>query len=74
VNYVFCIRHDFFSDASLMIQGQKPLTAADLAAASHRNEQKQILGERLFPLISAMFPDLAGKIGWGLITRNCCIC
>jgi len=25
-------------------------------------EQKQMLGERLFPLIQRMFPDLAGKI------------
>merc|ERR1711899_59229 len=26
------------------------------------SEQKQMLGERLFPLIQSMFPDLAGKI------------
>lgn len=25
-------------------------------------EQKQMLGERLFPLIQSMYPDLAGKI------------
>jgi len=46
---------------AVMVQGQKPLTASELAAAQPQ-EQKQMLGERLFPLISAMFPDLAGKI------------
>jgi len=25
-------------------------------------EQKQMLGERLFPLINSMYPELAGKI------------
>merc|ERR1712013_915230 len=37
------------------------LTASMLAAAPPQ-EQKQMLGERLFPLIQRMFPDLAGKI------------
>jgi len=32
------------------IQGQEPLSASALAAA-HPNDQKQMLGERLFPLI-----------------------
>lgn len=43
------------------IQGQEPLTATMLAAAPLQ-EQKQMLGERLFPLIQRMYPDLAGKI------------
>ena len=43
------------------IQGQEPLTASMLAAAPLQ-EQKQMLGERLFPLIQRMYPDLAGKI------------
>lgn len=43
------------------IQGQEPLTATMLAAAPMQ-EQKQMLGERLFPLIQRMYPDLAGKI------------
>lgn len=43
------------------IQGQEPLTASMLAAAPLQ-EQKQMLGERLFPLIQAMYPELAGKI------------
>jgi polyadenylate-binding protein len=43
------------------VPGQEPLTAAMLAAAPP-NDQKQMLGERLFPLIAAMHNDLAGKI------------
>lgn len=43
------------------VQGQEPLTASMLAAAPPQ-EQKQMLGERLFPLIQSMYPDLAGKI------------
>uniref|UniRef100_A0A1B6M666 PABC domain-containing protein n=1 Tax=Graphocephala atropunctata TaxID=36148 RepID=A0A1B6M666_9HEMI len=43
------------------IQGQEPLTASMLAAAPLQ-DQKQMLGERLFPLIQRMYPDLAGKI------------
>uniref|UniRef100_A0A8C5RDG3 Polyadenylate-binding protein n=1 Tax=Laticauda laticaudata TaxID=8630 RepID=A0A8C5RDG3_LATLA len=43
------------------VQGQEPLTASMLAAAPPQ-EQKQMLGERLFPLIQAMHLSLAGKI------------
>ncbi len=43
------------------ISGQEPLTASMLAAAPPA-EQKQMLGERLFPLIEQMYPQLAGKI------------
>lgn len=43
------------------IQGQEPLTASMLAAALPQ-EQKQMLGERLFPLIQCMYPQLTGKI------------
>ncbi|XP_035887903.1 polyadenylate-binding protein 1-like [Phyllostomus discolor] len=44
-------------------QGQKPLTASMLASASPREqEQKQLLGEWLFPLIQSLYPTLAGKI------------
>jgi polyadenylate-binding protein len=46
---------------AVFIQGQEPLTATMLAAAPP-NEQKQMLGERLFPLIQSMHPELAGKI------------
>jgi len=47
--------------AAVFIQGQEPLTASMLAQAPP-SEQKQMLGERLFPLIQNMYPDLAGKI------------
>merc|ERR1711962_1908742 len=47
--------------AAVHIQGQEPLTASMLAAAPPQ-EQKQMLGKRLFPLIHSMYPDLAGKI------------
>ena len=33
-----------------------------MLAAAPPQEQKQMLGERLFPLIQRMHPDLAGKI------------
>lgn len=47
--------------AALHVQGQDPLTASMLAEAPPQ-EQKQMLGERLFPLIHNMYPELAGKI------------
>lgn len=53
-----CLRLHF---QAVHIQGQEPLTATMLAAAPPQ-EQKQMLGERLFPLIQRMYPDLAGKI------------
>ncbi|TNM86941.1 hypothetical protein fugu_007171 [Takifugu bimaculatus] len=46
---------------SVYIQGQEPLTASMLAAAPLM-DQKQLLGERLYPLISTLHPNLAGKI------------
>lgn len=46
---------------AVVIQGQEPLTSTMLATAPPQ-EQKQMLGERLFPLIQRMFPELAGKI------------
>merc|ERR1711881_633646 len=47
--------------AAVFIQGQEPLTASMLAQAPP-SEQKQMLGERLFPLIQTLYPDLAGRI------------
>lgn len=41
--------------------GQEPLTASMLSGAQPQ-EQKQMLGERLYPHIQNMYPDLAGKI------------
>jgi len=46
---------------AVVVHGQEPLTASMLASAAPQ-EQKQMLGERLFPLIQRMYPDLAGKI------------
>ena len=43
------------------MSGQEPLTASMLSDAPPQ-EQKQMLGERLFPLIQIMYPELAGKI------------
>lgn len=40
---------------------QNPLTATGLASAPE-DQRKQIIGERLFPLIKAMQPAMAGKI------------
>jgi len=45
----------------VVVPGQEPLTATMLAAAPPQ-EQKQMLGERLFPLIQRQHADLAGKI------------
>jgi polyadenylate-binding protein len=47
--------------SSIVVPGQEPLTPAGLANATPQ-EQKQMLGERLFPLIQNMQPELAGKI------------
>merc|ERR550514_1733410 len=44
-----------------MPSSDQPLTAAALAAAPP-GMQKQMLGEKLFPLISRHQPELAGKI------------
>jgi polyadenylate-binding protein len=46
---------------AVVVKGQEPLTASMLAAALPA-DQKQMLGERLFPLIESMYPNLAGKI------------
>jgi len=43
------------------VKGQEPLTASMLAAAQPA-EQKQMLGERLFPIIESMNSSAAGKI------------
>lgn len=45
----------------LLLSPDAPLTAAALAAAQP-SMQKQMLGERLFPLIARHQPELAGKI------------
>ncbi|XP_048464429.1 embryonic polyadenylate-binding protein A-like [Rhincodon typus] len=49
------------SEPAVHVHGQMPLSASVLAAALPQ-EQKQMLGERLYPLIQEMHPTLAGKI------------
>ncbi|XP_045154508.1 LOW QUALITY PROTEIN: polyadenylate-binding protein 1-like [Echinops telfairi] len=51
------------------VQGQEPSTAS-MSASAPPQEQKQMLGERLFPLIQAMHPSLAGKITGMLLEIN----
>jgi len=46
---------------AVLVQGQEPLSASVLAAA-HPNDQKQMLGERLFPLIQEKHSSVAGKV------------
>jgi len=46
---------------AIQVSGQEPLTAHMLAQAS-QNEQKQMLGERLYPIIHTLHGDLSGKI------------
>ncbi|XP_053704657.1 polyadenylate-binding protein 1-like [Synchiropus splendidus] len=48
-------------DPPVRVQAHEPLTATMLAAAP-LIDQKQLLGERLYPLIHALHPNLAGKI------------
>ena len=56
-----------------VVWGHEPLTAAMLYAAQSQ-EQKQMLGERLYTLISWVYPDLAGKItGMMLQKDNYCL-
>ena len=43
------------------IAGQPPLST-DMLASANPQEQKQMLGERLYPLIYGIHPDWAGKI------------
>ncbi|XP_067860388.1 E3 ubiquitin/ISG15 ligase TRIM25-like isoform X2 [Heptranchias perlo] len=47
--------------SSTSVKEQEPLTATMLSAVPFQ-EQKQLLGERLFQLIQIMHPSLAGKI------------
>ncbi|CAH7013204.1 Pabpc2 [Phodopus roborovskii] len=47
-------------DPAVRMQDQEPWTAPMLVTAPQ--EQKQMVGERVFPLIQAMHPTLAGKM------------
>ncbi|XP_023230317.1 polyadenylate-binding protein 4-like [Centruroides sculpturatus] len=54
------VQPSIIEQAASYIQEQKPLTT--MFVDSNSQEQKQILGERLFPLIHCWYPDLVGKI------------
>uniref|UniRef100_A0A7M4EZJ1 Polyadenylate-binding protein n=1 Tax=Crocodylus porosus TaxID=8502 RepID=A0A7M4EZJ1_CROPO len=58
---VYSTRVQQGGEPAVHVQGQEPLTASMLAAAPPQ-EQKQMIGERLYPLIHAMHTSLAGKI------------
>ncbi|NXJ91495.1 EPAB protein, partial [Corythaixoides concolor] len=49
-------------EPAVHVQGQEPLTASMLAAAPPQEQKQMIAGERLYPLIHATHPTLAGKI------------
>lgn len=59
--YTANMRNPPVPQQAVHVQGQEPLTASMLASAPLQ-EQKQMLGERLFPLIQRMHSELAGKI------------
>lgn len=46
---------------AVQVQGHEPLTAKMLAGADPQS-QKNMLGERLYPLINRMYPQEAGKV------------
>lgn len=46
---------------AVQVQGHEPLTAKMLAGADP-SQQKNMLGERLYPLIERMYPAEVGKI------------
>jgi len=50
------------SGSNQLVSGNlEPLTISTLASAPIA-EQKQMQGERLYPLVHRMYPELAGKI------------
>lgn len=52
---------NWLQPGTVTVNSNEPLTAALLASAPPQ-EQKQLLGERLFPLIRRLAPALAGKV------------
>ncbi|NXU87073.1 EPAB protein, partial [Xiphorhynchus elegans] len=49
-------------EPAVHVQGQEPLTASMLAAAPPQEQKQMIAGDRLYPLVYAVHPSLAGKI------------
>ncbi|XP_038606416.1 polyadenylate-binding protein 1-like [Tachyglossus aculeatus] len=59
--YTQAVRNAQQVESAVHVLGQEPLTASMLATAPPQ-EQKQMLGERLYHLIYPLHPSLAGKI------------
>ena len=57
------------SEMNKMKMNEEPLTMTMLAAAVPQ-DQKQMLGERLFPRIRRLYPDLAGKVTGILLEKE----
>jgi polyadenylate-binding protein len=59
----FSMRGQYAATGQLpgMQTGQEQLTTSMLAHAQPQ-EQKQMLGERIFPMVQSMYPDEAGKV------------
>ncbi|CAI5795983.1 polyadenylate-binding protein 1-like isoform X1 [Podarcis lilfordi] len=56
-------------EAAVCVHGQEPLITSMLAAAPPQ-EQKQRLGEHLYPLIHSLHPSMAGKISGMLLETD----
>uniref|UniRef100_A0A3P8X7A7 Polyadenylate-binding protein n=1 Tax=Esox lucius TaxID=8010 RepID=A0A3P8X7A7_ESOLU len=61
LQHVITLPTQMLMEPAVHVRGQEPLTASMLASAPLM-EQKQLLGERLYPLIQGLHPNLAGKI------------
>ena len=57
------------SEMNKMKMNEEPLTMTMLAAATPQ-DQKQMLGEKLFPRIRRKYPDLAGKVTGILLEKE----
>ena len=57
------------SEMNKIKMNEEPLTMTMLAAATPQ-DQKQMLGEKLFPRIRRKYPDLAGKVTGILLEKE----
>ena len=61
--------NDMKSEMYKIKMNEEPLTMTMLAAATPQ-DQKQMLGEKLFPRIRRKYPDLAGKVTGILLEKE----
>ena len=61
--------NDMKSEMNKIKMNEEPLTMTMLAAATPQ-DQKQMLGEKLFPRIRRKYPDLAGKVTGILLEKE----